>query len=84
MKVITQLEMIRIKWLFYIWGRTFSALFTSRKKDPIPNNSQKELPSSSLLNKIDELKKQEERMSVLTAQLEEPLEQLSVLVQLNC
>ena len=67
-----------MKELIKIINRQFSFLF-NEKTEQTPNPpSPKHTTACSLLDKIDNLQKQEEKMVVLNDQLNEPIEQFSV------
>ena len=77
--MIVILEEIRMKELIVIINRQFTFLFNGKAEQPPNSPSPKHTTACSLLDKIDNLQKQEEKMVVLNDQLNEPIEQFSVL-----
>lgn len=77
--VIVILEEIRMKELIKIINRQFTFLFNEKTEQPPNPPSPKHTTACSLLDKIDNLQKQEEKMVVLNDQLNEPIEQFSVI-----
>ena len=77
--VIVILEEIRMKELIKIINSQFTFLFNEKTEQPPNPPSPKHTTACSLLDKIDNLQKQEEKMVVLNDQLNEPIEQFSVI-----
>ena len=76
--VIVILAEIRMKELIVLINTQFTFLFTGQAEQPPNPPSPKHTTACSLLDKIDNLQKQEEKMVVLNDQLNEPIEQFSV------